>query len=114
MTEVHIDNIKLKVTIGTEPQERKRKQNLVIHLSYKYGQNKKTDNLSAAVDYKKLVEETIRKVKPTKFYLLETLASFILNLMMLDIRIKEAAVRIDKPNALINKANIYIIKKRKR
>lgn len=116
MTEIHIENINLYALIGTEPKERKHKQKLQIDLSFIYqqGKGKAFDHLVNVVDYEQVARKMIQEVQVTKFHLIETLARFILDFIMQDRRIKQATVKISKPNALGKRANIAVTERRKR
>jgi len=110
MAKIHIHNLELSVIIGTTPREREGRQTVCLDLSFKYDSQEaqKNDNLSDAVDYEALAAEIIVKTETTEFFLLEKLASFILDLAMKDKRIKKAKVILSKPKAISNTDSVSV------
>ena len=53
-----------------------------------------------AVDYKAITKKIIRFVEKSEFFLLEKLASKVLDIVMEDKKVKKAKVEVDKPGAL--------------
>jgi len=102
MAKVQITDLTLRTIIGTNDWERKTKQDILINVTLEYDSSKsrRSDNLKDAIDYKKLTKRIIRDVENSRFFLLEALAGFVLKIIMEEKRIKRAAVRIDKPQAL--------------
>ena len=111
MATIHIDNLKASILIGTGHCERQEKQDVVLQLSFIYDATKAegSDKLEDAIDYEALSTKVINRVAESKFFLLEKLGSFILNIIMEDRRITSATVKIDKPNALEEKGAVSII-----
>ena len=116
MTTVRISNLKLQTIIGINDWERKKKQTILINISFKYdAQNAiKTDDIKHTIDYKTLTKQIIKAVKSTEFLLLEKLTNFILDIVMSYSIIKEATVRVDKPLALrfADSVSVELIRKR--
>ncbi|MDP8266650.1 MAG: dihydroneopterin aldolase [Candidatus Aceula meridiana] len=110
MAKIHIKNLQLSVIIGTTPKEREDRQTVYLDLSFKYDSQKaeENDNLSDAVDYEALAAEVVAKAQNTKFFLIEKLASFILNLVLIDKRIKRTKVIIYKPKAVSKTDSVSI------
>ena len=102
MAKIQITELALRTIIGTNEWERKAKQDIVINVTLEYNSTKscRTDHLQDAIDYKRLTKRIIREVEHSRFFLLEALAGFVLKIIMEEKRIKRAAVRIDKPQAL--------------
>ncbi|MFC1482816.1 dihydroneopterin aldolase [Candidatus Margulisiibacteriota bacterium] len=102
MASIKITNLRLKTIIGTNKWERKRKQRVVINISFdlKAKNASKTDNLNDSVNYKTLTKQIISFVKQSKYFLLEKLACEILKIVMTDKQIRYAEVTVDKPKAL--------------
>ncbi|MFA5060190.1 MAG: dihydroneopterin aldolase [Candidatus Omnitrophota bacterium] len=102
LTTIRITDLKVKAIIGINPWERKIKQNILLNITLQYNASKaiKNDNIVEAIDYKTLTKHIIREVSTSRFFLLEKLAQFTLDIVLSDSRIKSASVRIDKPLAL--------------
>jgi len=101
-TTIHLKDIKLQAIIGTKPEERDRKQDIVLNiaLTYDASQAIKTDDLHDALDYERLMQKIAGLVESSRFFLLEKLASAILTVNMQDDRVLAANIRVDKPQAL--------------
>ncbi|MDD3375527.1 MAG: dihydroneopterin aldolase [Candidatus Omnitrophica bacterium] len=116
MAKISINQIQLSVIIGTKHCEREEPQDIMIDLSFIYNSNKaqKTDNLSDAVNYEAITEEIMEKVRKTKFFLIEKLADFILDVTMGNNNIEKATVIIYKPNAIKNTESVSVELSRER
>ena len=99
---VRIKNLKLRTIIGIQEWERTEKQDIIINIEYETNAEKaaKSDDINDTINYKTLNKKIIEKVESTSFFLLEKLASCILEIIMEDKRITRAKVEIDKPGAL--------------
>ena len=102
MAKVRITDLLLRTIIGIHDWERKEKQDVIINISLEYDsrQCRQLDSIKAAVDYRSLTKRIIEKVEASQFYLLEKLADFILKMVMENSKVKQATVRVDKPQAL--------------
>ena len=102
LAQIKITNLKLKAIIGINDWERKVKQNIIINISFKFDADKaiKSDDIKNTVDYKKLKLEIIKRVNASQFNLLEKLTAMILDTVLDFPLVKEAWVRVDKPQAL--------------
>jgi len=113
---IEIKNIKTEAIIGVYEHEKTNKQPLFIdiQISYDSGKAAQTDNIEYALDYFELTNSIINFVENSSFNLLETLAEKLLDLILLDQRIKKSSITIRKPNALENLADYSsVIAKRK-
>ena len=99
---VQISDLKLRTIIGTNAWERHTKQEIVINVIMEFDAAKaiSTDNIKETVDYRTLTKKIIKKVESSDFFLLEKLTDCVLNIVMENLKIKWASVRIDKPRAL--------------
>ena len=99
---VQISDLKLRAIIGTNAWERHTKQEIVINVIMEFDAPKaiSTDNLKETVDYRTLTKKIIKKVESSDFFLLEKLTDCVLNIVMENLKVKRASVRIDKPRAL--------------
>lgn len=102
LTSVYIEDLRLKAIVGTNDWERKKQQDIIINIFFRYDATEAAENdaIEAAVDYKALKREVITFVESSGFFLLERLCRDILNLILEKERVQWARVRIDKPNAL--------------
>jgi len=73
-----------------------------IEFEYDADNASKTDKLEFAVDYSKIVGETIKTAKESKFYLIETLAEKVLRNLRNYPVITSAKVTVKKPSAIKN------------
>jgi D-erythro-7,8-dihydroneopterin triphosphate epimerase len=102
MATVRITNLKLRTIIGANDWERNTKQDVTINITFDYDASKaiKTDKLDDAADYKIITKKIIKAVENSDFQLIEKMAAMVLDIVLEDKKIKEATVRIDKPQAL--------------
>lgn len=99
---IRITNLRLRALIGTNDWEREAKQDVVINITLDYDATKAItqDDLKKAIDYKALTKRIIREVEASQFFLLEKLADQILGIVTEHQAIREATIRVDKPQAL--------------
>ncbi|MBF0384822.1 MAG: dihydroneopterin aldolase [Candidatus Omnitrophica bacterium] len=104
MASIKINNLKLSTIIGTKETERKTPQKIRIDISFDYdsGRAEGSDNLKDAVNYQAISDDISRRVKTSKFFLLEKLADEVCSILMSDKRIKLASVTVTKFKALRN------------
>ena len=102
MATIRIADLKLRTIIGTNDWERRTKQDIIINISLDYAATKaaKTDALKDTIDYKAMTKKIIKAVEGSDFFLLEKLTDMVLKIIMEDVRVLKATVRIDKPQAL--------------
>lgn len=102
MATIRITNLKLRATIGTNDWERDIEQDVTINIALEYDAAKamKSDNLKYALDYKKLTKKIINHVESSSYFLIEKLASAILEIILEIPNVQKATVRVDKPMAL--------------
>ncbi len=108
---VTIKDARVKVIIGTLPHERETPQELVLNISFDYDASlaATTDALGHAVDYAAIHAAIVKKVAGTKFFLLERLAAFILDLIMEEPRIVTATVSISKAGVLADARAVALV-----
>lgn len=101
-TIIKIKNLKLKIIIGINPQERVTKQEVIINVEIETDARKaiRKDDIEYALDYKIITKKIISEVEKTSFFLLEKLADFILQIVLSYRGAKKATVEVDKPLAL--------------
>lgn len=99
---IQIKQLRLKTIIGTNDQERKTPQEIVVNieLDVDAAATAKTDDLNDAVDYANICQQITRNAAEWKFFLIEKLAAEILKIIITDKRILSASVEVEKPAAV--------------
>ena len=99
---INIQNLRLRTLIGFNPEERVKKQDVVLNIEIKYGIDDEVleDNVKGALDYKVITKSVIRHVEQGQFLLLEKLVSDVLAICSEHRCVRSARVTIDKPHAL--------------
>lgn len=99
---VRIKNLRLKVIIGIDQWERKKKQAIVINIEYEIKNIKahKTDKIQDTLNYRTLTKKIVKHVTSSRYFLLEKLAHNILKIILENKRITWAKVEVDKLKAL--------------
>ena len=99
---INISNLRLRAYIGFNPEEKVKKQDLVINIEIKYALNDGilNDQVEHALDYKTITKEVIEYVEDGHFLLLEKLVADVLDLCSKNPAVNSARVTIDKPHAL--------------
>lgn len=97
-----IEKLALRTIIGFKEWERKKKQDVFIYLQYEVPDEmaSETDNVDDTVDYKVITKKIIEMVESADYFLIEKLASRILDIVLENPKISEATVRVEKPHAL--------------
>lgn len=103
MDKIYIRDLLLRCIIGIYPEEREKKQDVIINVEldcHSFSKAAETDNIDEAVNYKTITKDIIKIVEPSSFQLIETLAEKIAARCLEDERVHVAKVMIDKPGAL--------------
>jgi len=116
MDKMHINGLSFMCIIGTKPEERKKKQKVVIDVGLECELKKagRSDKLADTVNYKKLADEIASLVRSSKFFLIEKLAETIARVCLNDSKVKGVMVRVTKPGALemAHSASVEICRRR--
>ncbi|MFT5795067.1 MAG: FolB domain-containing protein [Ulvibacter sp.] len=101
-TKLEIKDLKINAIIGIHEQEKISKQPLIIDLTIYFDSKSaiETDNINDVVDYYDMSADLINFVSNSKFELIETLSSKILERVLSNKKIKKAILSIAKPKAL--------------
>jgi len=101
---IFLHGLKVFCIIGTLPQERKKKQPIVLDLEFPapVPRPAKTDDLRQALDYQKIAASAISFASKNKFFLLETLAERLAKMLLREFKLKSLSLRVMKPKALRN------------
>lgn len=99
---INIRNLRLRTFIGFNPEEREKKQDVVINIEIHYAVNDAAlrDEVEEALNYKTVTKQVIRHVENGQFLLLERLVADVLDLCSAHEDVRTARVTIDKPHAL--------------
>jgi len=102
MAKIRITNLRLRAIIGTHDWEREVQQDVIVNITLDYDATKAivSDDLRKTVDYKALTKQIIKEVEASQFFLLEKLSGKILDIVTAHPAVREAVVRVDKPQAL--------------
>ena len=102
MAIIRIDNLRVRAILGINDDERVKKQDLIINYSMELDATEAaaTDDVEKTIDYKDVNKRIIDFVEGSSFFLIETLVSRLLEILMEDERVQRATVRVDKPTAL--------------
>jgi len=99
---INIRNLRLRTFIGFNPEERVKKQDVVLNIEIKYSIDNAVlqDNVEEALNYKTITKKVIEHVEQGQFLLLEKLVSDVLQLCSEHPDVRSSRVTIDKPHAL--------------
>ena len=99
---INIRNLRLRTLIGFNPDERLKKQDVVLNIEINYGIDNAVlqDNIEEALNYKVVTKKVIEHVEQGQFLLLEKLVSDVLSICSEHPGVRSSRVTIDKPHAL--------------
>jgi len=99
---IRIKNLRLRTYIGFNPDEKQKKQDVIINVTFNYqaktAQNE--DDMGDMLNYKIMTKRIIKLVEEQTFLLLEKLTNDILELIFQEPKVAYAKVEVDKPHAL--------------
>jgi 7,8-dihydroneopterin aldolase/epimerase/oxygenase len=98
---IEVRGLKLKGRIGVTPEERSAPQPVLISLAVRCDTRlaAATEDLSATLDYSKIVDRISQIVADEDFSLIETLADRVARLLLDDPRAQDCWVRVSKTAA---------------
>ncbi|MBL7686004.1 MAG: dihydroneopterin aldolase [Deltaproteobacteria bacterium] len=101
---IRIKNLKLKTKIGVYPEERKKPQEIILQIKIELMDDRagQSDDLSDTLDYDELCQKISLEVEKSEFFLLEKLASHLLDLILENEKTLRAWVEITKLHILKN------------
>jgi len=99
---INIKNLRLRTLIGFNPDERTKKQDVVlnIEINYAIGDSVLQDHIEDVLNYKTITKRVIHHVEEGQFLLLEKMVSDVLKICSDHPSIQSSNVTIDKPHAL--------------
>lgn len=99
---IRVSNLRLRTFIGFNPDERVKKQDVVVNIeiSYRLPDAALDDRVEHALNYKTITKAVIAHVEDGQFLLLEKLVGDVLDICSTHPCVEKARVTIDKPHAL--------------
>ena len=99
---IRIKNMRLAGIVGVNPWERTKKQAIVINVEFEFDGSRaaQSDSIEATVDYRTASDKIAELVATSEFFLIETLAERILQIITSEPLINRARVEVDKPGAI--------------
>ncbi len=99
---INITNLRLRTLIGFNPDERVKKQDVVLNIEIAYAISEAAleDSVEHALNYKTITKKVIAHVEDGQFLLLEKLVADVLAICSEHPSVHRARVTIDKPHAL--------------
>lgn len=113
---ISIKNIRLRTIIGINTWEREKKQDIIINMKIEFDGSKpgQSDDIQDTLDYKSITKSVIDFAENSSFYLIEKLATEIIDMVMANPMVQYISVEIDKPHALRFADSVSITSSRKR
>ncbi|MCP5101428.1 MAG: FolB domain-containing protein [Chloroflexi bacterium] len=102
MDKIVVRDLLLRGIIGINPDERVKKQDILINLVM-YADIRKaaaSDDIVDAVDYKTITKRIIKHVENGSDFLVERLVTDIAHIIITEFNVERAIVRVEKPGAL--------------
>jgi D-erythro-7,8-dihydroneopterin triphosphate epimerase len=102
MDKIRIEDLHLRCIIGIFPEEREKKQDVLIQATLHTDLQRpgETDDVADTVDYKGIKNSIVELVESSEFLLIERMAASIAWICLADEKVERAEVRVDKPGAL--------------
>lgn len=102
MDKIHIRDLLLRCIIGIEPEEREKKQDVVISVTLHadLAVAARTDSFARTVDYKTVKKRIVELVEGSEFYLIESLAEAVARVCLEPELVRQVDVLVEKPGAL--------------
>lgn len=107
---IYIRDMALSCVIGTKPEERAQKQEVVLNITLEcdLAPAGRSDRLEDTVNYNMLKKKIVALVEGSEFFLIEKLAERIADLCLQNERVTAATVTVDKPAALAEARTVAV------
>jgi len=114
--EIRIQDLNLRCIVGVYPEERGRKQNVVIQvrLEADLGPASVSDKLEDTVDYKAIKKRIVAEVECSAFQLIERLAGRVVEICLEAPGVRAVEVEVGKPGALRFARTVSVVLRRRR
>jgi FolB domain-containing protein len=99
---IEIHDLLLRCIVGINPEERVKKQDVIINLTL-YGDMRAaggSDDIADAINYKTLTKRLIDHVEESQYFLVERLAHSLAEIAVQEFGVERAIVSVEKPGAL--------------
>lgn len=102
MDKIYINNLELKTLVGVQPEERRRKQPLIVNIILTCNLRKPgiTDRLEDTIDYKIIEDKVASAIINNEFYLIERVAEFAAEICLEDPNVRSVIVSVEKAGTL--------------
>ena len=112
---IHIQDLRVRCIIGINPEERHRKQDVIINVTLHADLRNacETDQIEDTVDYKAVKKEVLEAVESSKYLLIERLAGRVAEISLKSALVQRVDVRVDKPGALRFSDSVGVVIERK-
>ncbi len=116
MDKILIEGIEARAVIGVHPWERKIRQRLVIDLELHAGLSTpgRSDDIADTISYGDIARLVTIFVEDSSFFLIEALAEALSAEILREARIDGLTIKVSKPGAVKNAANIAVVLERTR
>ncbi len=94
--------MRLRGIVGINPSERTEKQSIIVNAEIEFDGTRAaaTDQIEDTIDYRTVSNKIAELVETSEFFLIETLATRILGLVLDTPKVQRARVELDKPFAI--------------
>jgi dihydroneopterin aldolase len=108
---IFLRGLEIETTIGIYEWERKIKQTVILDLEMAADirQAASTDDIQYTVDYKAVAKRLIEFVEKSEFYLVETLAERIAQLLLREFSLPWVRVSLNKKGAIRGASDVGVI-----
>ena len=113
---IEIHDLLLRCIVGINPEERVKKQDVIINLTL-YADLRKagaSDDIVDAINYKTLTKRVIDHVEESDYFLVEKLAHSIAQIAVQEFGVERAIVSLEKPGALRFARSVGVVIERTR
>ena len=107
---VYIRELEIRTIIGVFDWERDQRQ--VVSLDLELGTDNRaaaTDSIDKALDYKAVSKRLIDFVENSEFFLVETLAERIADILLKEFKVPWLKLRVGKPGAVTGSKDVGVI-----
>lgn len=110
MDRIVIKEISARCIIGVNPDERRKKQDVLITVALygDFSQAIAADSIDAAIDYKKVKDSIVNDVESSSFQLIESLAEAVSKICLANGDVWKVEVIVEKPGALSHAKSVCV------
>ncbi len=110
MDRIHVRDIEVQCIVGTKPVERTTKQRVRINLvlDIDLAPAAQSDRIEDTLNYKDLKDQVVEMTEQSRHFLIERLASEILDACLKNPQVQAATVTVDKPDALTGARSVGV------